>query len=553
MRPVIYFVMVLAGLLAVLVARIGARSEGLSNIIDDDAALLRDALLEGDTLMGWTADALLEGAHLLPLACALGDREGAVALLRASLRTLNVATAAGQTCLSLAIEFGHTELAGMLLRVPEIDVTAATTGGHWTPLHVAAHVGADEALVATLLARGADVGALAQDGSTPLHVAALTGRISARLLTASGSLLEAKAGGQTPLMRACAAGKEAAVRALVVVYSARQPDAMRGMASACVEAAPSSAHAALSGALADYLPSPALLPTDEECAARRILHAARHPFKGAPPKDMPADLARAYTRCGAASVASMFIDDSRGGEGTHYRYGQADIEKMINGAKLLSGNPRPASMGARGWLAQALADNAAVVRGARCVVFGSMQPIVETLLLAYGAANVTTVEYNKLTYSHPRLQTVTLDEVASAEGQAAHMGAYDIALSISSFDHDGLGRYGDPLGPDADLLATDGVRDWLDARGPGLLFLTVPVGPDVIAWNLLRRYGRTRLPLLLSADNLEAFSLPPLRHAPSWHVNGTAGWDGGANKLDAAVDFRRSYEPVWVLKALRMN
>jgi hypothetical protein len=27
----------------------------------------------------------------------------------------------------------------------------------------------------------------------------------------------------------------------------------------------------------------------------------------------------------------------------------------------------------------------------------------------------------------------------------AHVDAYDVGVSVSSFDHDGLGRYGDPL------------------------------------------------------------------------------------------------------------
>ncbi len=37
-------------------------------------------------------------------------------------------------------------------------------------------------------------------------------------------------------------------------------------------------------------------------------------------------------------------------------------------------------------------------------------------------------------------------------------GSFDAAFSMSSFDHDGLGRYGDPLGPDSDLLAMDTVK-----------------------------------------------------------------------------------------------
>ena len=31
----------------------------------------------------------------------------------------------------------------------------------------------------------------------------------------------------------------------------------------------------------------------------------------------------------------------------------------------------------------------------------------------------------------------------------------------------------------------------------GKFILTVPIGPDMVVWNLQRRYGRTRLPLLL--------------------------------------------------------
>ena len=40
-------------------------------------------------------------------------------------------------------------------------------------------------------------------------------------------------------------------------------------------------------------------------------------------------------------------------------------------------------------------------------MFGSTHPWYECLLLALGASHVTTVEYNKLTYSHPLLSTTT--------------------------------------------------------------------------------------------------------------------------------------------------
>ena len=54
----------------------------------------------------------------------------------------------------------------------------------------------------------------------------------------------------------------------------------------------------------------------------------------------------------------------------------------------------------------------------------------------------------------------------------------------------------------------------------GRLFLTVPVGPDVIVWNLHRRYGVHRLPLMLAG----------------WDEAGRVGWD--ERKLEAAADYR---------------
>ena len=66
----------------------------------------------------------------------------------------------------------------------------------------------------------------------------------------------------------------------------------------------------------------------------------------------------------------------------------------------------------------------------------------------------------------------------------------------------------------------------------GLLLLTVPVGPDVVVWNLHRRYGAQRLPHMLWG----------------WSVEAVHGWDEG--RLTAAVDWRRSYEPAFVLRAV---
>ncbi len=56
---------------------------------------------------------------------------------------------------------------------------------------------------------------------------------------------------------------------------------------------------------------------------------------------------------------------------------------------------------------------------------------------------------------HPLIKTVMVDESFDDITLSA---AFDLVLSISSFEHDGLGRYGDPLNPDGDMTAMRNTR-----------------------------------------------------------------------------------------------
>jgi hypothetical protein len=66
-----------------------------------------------------------------------------------------------------------------------------------------------------------------------------------------------------------------------------------------------------------------------------------------------------------------------------------------------------------------------------------MEPWFEAVCLAAGAEHVTTIEYNKLTYDHPQITTMTVDEVETQIEKDPKAMKFDAALSISSFDHDG--------------------------------------------------------------------------------------------------------------------
>ena len=119
---------------------------------------------------------------------------------------------------------------------------------------------------------------------------------------------------------------------------------------------------------------------------------------------------------------------------------------------------------------------------AQVLVVGSQNPTYEMMALAYGAAEVVVSEYQLPPGSYPGVRYVyTPDLEASGE-------TFDAVLSISSIEHDGLGRYGDPLDPWADL---DSMHRLLTRhmRPGGLLFLAVPVGRDRVVFNLHRVYG----------------------------------------------------------------
>ncbi len=237
-----------------------------------------------------------------------------------------------------------------------------------------------------------------------------------------------------------------------------------------------------------------------------------------PPRAPPTDLVAAFTRCGTVPLGDYFVDDSNRGKGTHYRYNAPQMAKQIEAAKRLVAEvakvaAHPAgtaearskkeaalvALQARGqpaFLAEALRRHAPLIMAVnnsriqtaapnplektyintntntntetdtdrpaanpwahtRAVVFGSQTPVVEALLFAVGVLSVTTVEYNRLSYDG--VDTLTPAELelrfagAGSEGSDPRFG---LAVSLSSFDHDGLGRYGDPLAPDGDLLSS---------------------------------------------------------------------------------------------------
>lgn len=207
-----------------------------------------------------------------------------------------------------------------------------------------------------------------------------------------------------------------------------------------------------------------------------------------PPAGIPDDLLKAFTLDGLATLAHWYIVEEASSTQNTKEWSQSDIEKYL-GKKSTCGGYNSSVC------ETALSTFANDIAGRRALVLGSQSPWAEAALLNRGAIDVLTVEYVQVTSTHDQVEAIQPHELA-ARYLARTLAPIDIAFSFSSVEHDGLGRYGDPINPFGDLETVARLH-WLLPPG-GLLFLGIPTGSvDFVVWNAHRIYGRHRLRLLL--------------------------------------------------------
>jgi hypothetical protein len=158
-----------------------------------------------------------------------------------------------------------------------------------------------------------------------------------------------------------------------------------------------------------------------------------------------------------------------------------------------------------------------LIEGKTVGIIGSRAPRYEALAIYYGAKPIT-VEYQKIISQDSRIRIFTVDEYN------ANPIKFDVIFSFSSIEHDGLGRYGDPINPNGDLETMNYYKSLL--KDGGLFFLAVPVGRDAVVWNSHRTYGKIRLPMLLKG----------------WKILDTYGFD------DDLLDRPHYRQPLIILK-----
>jgi hypothetical protein len=176
--------------------------------------------LNEQTVPGWSAmspeiSASGRGEGSLHEAAFNGKLEKAKSLIKANPDLVNSqASYASQTPLHLAAEYGHKDVAELLL-ANKADVEAKASGG-WTPL-LNAVFGGHKDLVELLVANKADVNVKEDAGRTPLHVAAENGytEIAAFLLASKADVNAKNRDGDTPLHIAVALGHKDMVELLL--------------------------------------------------------------------------------------------------------------------------------------------------------------------------------------------------------------------------------------------------------------------------------------------------------------------------------------------------
>ena len=84
------------------------------------------------------------------------------------------------------------------------------------------------------------------------------------------------------------------------------------------------------------------------------------------------------------------------------------------------------------------------------------------MLLELGAASVTTIEYNDIENNMKNVKIIKPSDVKrmwnAGNSERERELNFDVVVTFSSIEHSGMGRYGDPLNPWGDLIAS--ARAW---------------------------------------------------------------------------------------------
>jgi hypothetical protein len=205
-----------------------------------------------------------------------------------------------------------------------------------------------------------------------------------------------------------------------------------------------------------------------------------------PLNEIPTELIYRFTLNRRINISEMFIDESCPNN-IGSSWSQVDLDTMrsnVSNERINTDTTigEPYCYGGKLILQTIKKYN---IENKNVAVIGTLIPWIECILLNNNVKNITTVDYNKLTFENNIIKSLSYDEFVN------NTNVYDVIISYSSIEHSGLGRYGDEINPDGDLDAMNIFYNKLSNNG--FIFLGIPVGPDSIVFNAHRIYGEMRL------------------------------------------------------------
>ncbi|CAH1779856.1 unnamed protein product, partial [Owenia fusiformis] len=208
-----------------------------------------------------------------------------------------------------------------------------------------------------------------------------------------------------------------------------------------------------------------------------------------PPKRIPDEMFDAFTQNGALLIRKYWYINNTGTNKPQQTFTANAIEQLIQDDRdgmIIGGYGVPEPK-------KAIAKYIDAIKNNYGVVIGSVSPWLEALALSAGAKHITTLEYNNHLFLHPNITKIHPYDMAHRYRSISFL-EFDFALSFSSIEHSGLGRYGDPLNPYGDLEAVAQV--WCMLKPGGLFILGIPETHSVTScmdFNAHRVYGYNRL------------------------------------------------------------
>ena len=215
------------------------------------------------------------------------------------------------------------------------------------------------------------------------------------------------------------------------------------------------------------------------------------------PEEIPEHMLQEYTMDGKARIEYKYANDC-----------SEEIQELINNnftTEIFENSLRRIENRERNyygptdtWLYKAFDKHP--IAGLDVCIIGSTHPWYEAMCLSFGSKSVTVCEYSDRESIH--------EDVTYIKPSQMSEHTFDACISISSYEHDGLGRYGDPLNPNGDLESMAQLKNHV--KKDGLLYLSVPTGYDKVVFNVHRVYGQHRFPLLIKDWKLlDIFDVSP--------------------------------------------